>query len=100
MIDRSFKDKYFTREHSKPVAFGGFHKKYKIFCKNPKCGDDWGISGNYLGFQNIPLIKIDKFVVENANGSQAYFKKWVKVDFSIKEFNQEEIDESFSNQTD
>ncbi|XP_040216264.1 antiviral innate immune response receptor RIG-I [Rana temporaria] len=100
VIDRSFKDKYFTREHSKPVAFGGFHKKYKIFCKNPKCGDDWGISGNYLSFQNIPLIKIDKFVVENANGSQAYFKKWVKVDFSIKEFNKEEIDESFSTQTD
>lgn len=100
VIDRSFKDKYFTRVHSKPVAFGGFHKKYKIFCKNPKCGDDWGISGNYLSFQNIPLIKIDKFVVENANGTQEYFKKWVKVNFRMKEFNQEEIDESFSAQTD
>ncbi|XP_077331374.1 antiviral innate immune response receptor RIG-I-like [Lithobates pipiens] len=99
VIDRSFKDKYFTRVHSKPLAFGGFHKKYKIFCKNPKCGDDWGISGNYLSFQNIPLIKIDKFVVESANGFQEYFRKWVKVNFIMKEFNQEEIDESFSAQT-
>ncbi|XP_073492880.1 antiviral innate immune response receptor RIG-I-like isoform X2 [Aquarana catesbeiana] len=99
VIDRSFKDRYITKQHSKPMSFGGFNKKCKILCKNPNCGDDWGISGNYLSFQNIPLIKIDKFVVENPNGYREHFSKWVKVNFRIKEFNQEEIDESFSANT-
>ncbi|CAI9559595.1 unnamed protein product [Staurois parvus] len=99
VIDKSFKDRYFTKEHSKAKSFDGFQKKYKIFCNNRKCGDDWGVAGNYLSFQNIPLIKIDKFVVENANGSREYFNKWVKVNFKMKEFNQEEIEESFSTNT-
>ncbi|XP_075066980.1 antiviral innate immune response receptor RIG-I isoform X2 [Mixophyes fleayi] len=96
VIDKDFKDKYYAKPHSNPNTFNGFEKRFKIFCKNPKCGDDWGVAGNYLSFQNIPLIKIDKFVVENADGSQIYFKKWVKVDFRMKEFKQEEIQESFS----
>ncbi|XP_018409963.1 PREDICTED: probable ATP-dependent RNA helicase DDX58 [Nanorana parkeri] len=99
VIDISFKDRYFMKPHSKKRAFDGYEKLCKIFCKNKKCGDDWGVSGNYQTFQNIPLIKIDKFVVENANGSQEYFNKWVKVNFRMKEFNPVEIEESFSANT-
>lgn len=96
VIDRSFKNRFTTKPHSSPKAFGGYKKLYKIYCKNSKCGEDWGISGTYLNFHDIPLIKIDKFVVENANGSQEYFGKWVKVNFRMKEFDSEEIQESFS----
>lgn len=96
VIDRSFKHRFTTKPHSSPKAFGGYKKLHKIYCKNPKCGEDWGISGTYLNFQDIPLIKIDKFVVESADGSQVFFGKWVKVNFAMKDFNSEEIQESFS----
>ncbi|XP_075681774.1 antiviral innate immune response receptor RIG-I isoform X2 [Rhinoderma darwinii] len=96
VIDKEFKDRYFTKPHYSPKAFSNYKKLHKIYCKNPKCGEDWGVSGTYLNFQDIPLIKIDKFVVENADGSQIYFNKWVKVNFQMKEFNLEEIKESFS----
>ncbi|XP_072260517.1 antiviral innate immune response receptor RIG-I [Pyxicephalus adspersus] len=100
VIDKSFKDRYFTKPHAKSKSFNGYLKLHKIFCKNAKCGEDWGISGNYLSFQNIPLIKIDKFVVESADGSQEYFNKWVKVNFRMKDFKHEEIEGSFSANTD
>ncbi|KAM5192467.1 antiviral innate immune response receptor RIG-I isoform 1-T2 [Mantella aurantiaca] len=100
VIDKTFKDRYFTKPHAKKCSFNGFQKLSKIYCNHGKCGEDWGISGNYLTFQNIPLIKIDKFVVENANGSQEYFNKWVKVNFKVNKFNHEEIDESFSSNID
>ncbi|XP_063770265.1 antiviral innate immune response receptor RIG-I [Pseudophryne corroboree] len=93
VITRDFKDRFNTKPHSKPHAFMGYKKLYKIFCK---CGEDWGVSGNYLTFSNIPLIKIEKFVVQNADGTQKYYRKWVEVDFKMKEFKQEEIQESFS----
>ncbi|XP_056375512.1 antiviral innate immune response receptor RIG-I [Hyla sarda] len=96
VINKDFKDRYFTKPHSNPRGFCGYKKLHKIYCKNPKCGEDWGVSGSYLNFQDIPLIKIDKFVVENADQSQQYFNKWVKVNFTMKEFNSEEILESFS----
>ncbi|XP_069622498.1 antiviral innate immune response receptor RIG-I [Ranitomeya imitator] len=96
VIDKDFKDRYITKPHSSPKAFDGIRKTHKIFCKNPKCGEDWGISGTYLMFPDIPFIKIEKFVVENANRSQKYFNKWVKVDFKMKAFSPEEIDEPFS----
>ncbi|XP_069818185.1 antiviral innate immune response receptor RIG-I isoform X2 [Dendropsophus ebraccatus] len=94
VIDKEFKNQYTTRPHSSPRAFDNYKKTHKIYCK--KCEEDWGISGNYLSFQDIPLIKIEKFVVENADKSQKYFRKWVKVDFRMKDFNSEEIVESFS----
>ncbi|XP_072010323.1 antiviral innate immune response receptor RIG-I isoform X2 [Engystomops pustulosus] len=96
VISEDFKDRYFTKPHSNPRTFNGFKKQHKIYCKNTKCGEDWGISGTYLQFQDIPLLKIEKFVVENADGSQKYFNKWVKVNFKMKEFNLEEIQASFS----
>ncbi|XP_040273183.1 antiviral innate immune response receptor RIG-I [Bufo bufo] len=96
VIDKDFKDRYITKPHSNPKMFSGYKKLHKIYCKNPDCGEDWGISGTYLGFHDIPLIKIEKFVVENASGSREYFNKWVKVNFRMKEFNSEEISESFS----
>uniref|UniRef100_A0A8C5MRW6 RNA helicase n=1 Tax=Leptobrachium leishanense TaxID=445787 RepID=A0A8C5MRW6_9ANUR len=96
VIDPAFKDRYTRKPHPKPRGFVGYTMNFKIFCINPKCQEEWGVSGTYLNFQNIPLIKIDKFVVESQNGKQEYFPKWIKVDFSLKEFKIEEISESFS----
>ncbi|KAM4052861.1 antiviral innate immune response receptor RIG-I [Anomaloglossus baeobatrachus] len=96
VIDKDFKDRYIARPHSNPRVFDGIRKSHKIYCKSPKCGEDWGILGSYLMFPDIPFIKIEKFVVENADGSQCYFNKWVKVNFRMNEFNLGEINEPFS----
>ncbi|KAM8960517.1 antiviral innate immune response receptor RIG-I [Pelodytes ibericus] len=96
VIDNTFKDRYGMTLHSKPMSFTGYTKKFKIYCNNKGCKQDWGISGSYQSFQNIPLIKIEKFVVESKTGKQEYFPKWVKVNFKMKEFIAEEISESFS----
>ncbi|CAH2293986.1 probable ATP-dependent RNA helicase DDX58 [Pelobates cultripes] len=96
VIDSTFKERYFTKPHKKPLGFSDYKKKFKIFCNNPQCKEDWGISGTYHNFQDIPLIKIDKFVVESKNGKQEYFNKWNKVNFRMKDFAPEEISESFS----
>ncbi|XP_053321856.1 antiviral innate immune response receptor RIG-I [Spea bombifrons] len=96
VIDNKFKDRYTTQPHPKPRGFSGYTKKFKIFCRNKECKEDWGVSGTYQSFQNIPLIKIEKFVVESENGNQEYFSKWVKVDFKMKQFRIEEISEAFS----
>ncbi|XP_053558602.1 antiviral innate immune response receptor RIG-I [Bombina bombina] len=96
VIDKSFKDRYITEPHPKPRGFQGYTKKFKLFCKKPDCKEDWGVSGTYQTSPNIPLIKISSFVVENAEGTnQEYFSRWVKVNFTMKEFSSEEM-ESFS----
>ncbi|XP_063311323.1 antiviral innate immune response receptor RIG-I [Pelobates fuscus] len=99
VIDSTFKERYITEPHKKPRGFSGYTKKFKIFCNNPQCKEDWGISGIYKHFQDIPLIKIDKFVVESKNGKQEYVNKWNKVNFRMKDFALEEISESFSAST-
>ncbi|KAM4807948.1 antiviral innate immune response receptor RIG-I [Rhinophrynus dorsalis] len=96
LIDQSFKDRYVTKPHPKPRGFDGYKKLFKIFCKNPDCGEDWGISGIYLQCHDIPLIKIEKFVIENPDGTQDYFSKWVQVNFAMKNFSTEEMSMSLS----
>ncbi|KAM4708598.1 antiviral innate immune response receptor RIG-I isoform 1-T2 [Discoglossus pictus] len=99
VVDKSFRDRYITEPHPKPKGFQGYTKKFKLFCKKGDCKEDWGVSGTYLTFPNIPLIKINSFVVENAEGTnQEYFSKWVKVNFTIKDFRSEEIEIISANQ--
>ncbi|KAE8632706.1 hypothetical protein XENTR_v10001643 [Xenopus tropicalis] len=96
IIDKTFKDRYITKKHPKPRTFEGYKKMYKIFCKRPECHEDWGVSGTYQGFQDLPLIKIEQFVIENPDGTQEYKDKWVDVHFTMKKLSTEEFLSSFS----
>ncbi|XP_018112714.1 antiviral innate immune response receptor RIG-I isoform X2 [Xenopus laevis] len=96
VIDKTFKDRYITKNHPKPRTFQGYKKIYKIFCKKPGCNADWGVSGTYQCFQDIPLIKIEEFVIENPDGTQDYKNRWVDVHFTMTELSTEDLPLSFS----
>ncbi|XP_029471605.1 LOW QUALITY PROTEIN: probable ATP-dependent RNA helicase DDX58 [Rhinatrema bivittatum] len=92
VLNESFATRFLTKPHKKQKCFQGFQKKIKIFCKNPVCCHDWGISGSYLTFQDIPVIKICSFVVEDIEtGAQDYFSRWVDVNFTMKDFDKAEM---------
>nr|XP_033782613.1 antiviral innate immune response receptor RIG-I [Geotrypetes seraphini] len=92
VLDESFATRFITKPHPKPKCFQGFHKRAKILCKEQKCRHDWGITGSYLTLQDISLIKIESFVVEDIEtGAQYYFPKWVDVNFTMKDFDIEEM---------
>lgn len=92
VIDKTFAERYRTKPHTKPRSFQGFQKRSKLMCNDSNCLHDWGITANYLTLRDIPLIKIESFVVEDIEtGEQNIFTKWVGVNFTMKEFNMGEM---------
>ncbi|NWS79802.1 DDX58 helicase, partial [Toxostoma redivivum] len=72
-----FKERYITKPHRKPVQYDGFEKKSKMHCRNAECQHDWGITVKYKTFDNLPVIKIKSFVLEDVEtGTQMDFQKW------------------------
>ncbi|NXO30488.1 DDX58 helicase, partial [Cisticola juncidis] len=77
VLGDAFKERYLTKAHRKPVQFDGFEKKSKMHCRNTECQHDWGIIVKYKTFDNLPVIKIKSFVLENVEtGTQMEFQKW------------------------
>ncbi|NXS56374.1 DDX58 helicase, partial [Brachypteracias leptosomus] len=77
VLGEAFKERYITKPHHKPVQFDCFQKKCKMHCQNTNCQHDWGITVKYKTFDNLPVIKIKSFVVENVDtGTQMDFQKW------------------------
>ncbi|NXB20582.1 DDX58 helicase, partial [Rhagologus leucostigma] len=77
VLGDTFKERYITKPHRKPVQFDGFEKKSKMHCRNTDCQHDWGITVKYKTFDNLPVIKIKSFVLENVEtGTQMDFQKW------------------------
>ncbi|NXU99476.1 DDX58 helicase, partial [Cettia cetti] len=77
VLGDAFKERYITKPHSKPVQFDGFEKKSKMHCRNTDCQHDWGIIVKYKTFDNLPVIQIKSFVLENVEtGTQNNFQKW------------------------
>ncbi|NXV94618.1 DDX58 helicase, partial [Calonectris borealis] len=77
VLGDAFKERYITKPHEKPGLFDCFEKKSKMHCQNTNCQHDWGIIVKYKTFDNLPVIKIKSFVVENIEtGTQMDFKKW------------------------
>ncbi|NWR55661.1 DDX58 helicase, partial [Bucorvus abyssinicus] len=77
VVEDAFKERYITKPHHKPVQFDCFEKKSKMHCRNADCQHDWGIIVKYKTFDNLPVIKIKSFVVENVEtGTQMDFQKW------------------------
>ncbi|NXL04300.1 DDX58 helicase, partial [Mesembrinibis cayennensis] len=77
VLGDAFKERYITKPHQKPIQFDCFEKKGKMYCQNTNCQHDWGITVKYKTFDNLPVIKIKSFVVENVEtGTQMDFQKW------------------------
>lgn len=90
VVDRSIFSRCSRVPHRKPINFCGFSKKEKMLCV--ECKHDWGLVVSYLTIQDLPLLKIESFVVQNlVTGEQHYFRKWCKVTFAIREFDMTEI---------
>ncbi|XP_060695436.1 antiviral innate immune response receptor RIG-I-like isoform X2 [Hemiscyllium ocellatum] len=85
IIDNSFQERYSTQPHKKPKSFNNFQKRQKLHCKN--CKHDWGITANYKVFIDLPIIKIESFILKNVKTSELVpGTKWKNVPFSIKLF--------------
>ncbi|XP_078070164.1 antiviral innate immune response receptor RIG-I-like isoform X2 [Mustelus asterias] len=90
VIDDSFKDRYSTRPHKKPKSFNNFQKRQKLYCK--ECNHDWGITANYKVFNDIPVIKIESFILKNVTSSDLTpGSKWKNIPFSIQLFDGAEL---------
>ncbi|KFW95693.1 putative ATP-dependent RNA helicase DDX58, partial [Phalacrocorax carbo] len=77
VIGDAFKERYITKPHQKPIQYDSFVKKNKMYCQNTNCQHDWGITVKYKMFDNLPVIKIKSFVLENVEtGTQMEFQKW------------------------
>ncbi|KFV82733.1 putative ATP-dependent RNA helicase DDX58, partial [Struthio camelus australis] len=77
VLGEAFKERYITKPHKQPVQFDDFMKKSKMYCQNTNCQHDWGIIVKYKTFDNLPVIKIKSFVMQDvATGTQMDFQKW------------------------
>ncbi|XP_065511806.1 antiviral innate immune response receptor RIG-I isoform X2 [Caloenas nicobarica] len=91
VIEDAFKERYMTKPHQKPVWFDCFEKRSKMHCQNANCQHDWGITVKYKTFDNLPVIKIKSFIVEDVEtGTQMDFQKWKVINLSLKNFDDEE----------
>ncbi|XP_066469374.1 antiviral innate immune response receptor RIG-I [Tiliqua scincoides] len=92
VLGEEFRKRYRTEPHKKPTRYGNFEKRCKLYCSSPKCKHDWGITVKYSTFEDLPVIKIESFSVEDvATGKQFYFRKWRDINFALKEFDIEEM---------
>ncbi|CAM4674469.1 unnamed protein product [Leuciscus chuanchicus] len=89
-LDRSMFERFTTVPHKKPRSFCGFSKNKKMLCGD--CKHDWGLIASYLTIQDLPLLKIESYVVQDCvTEEQFYFRKWREVTFAIQEFDMKEI---------
>ncbi|XP_059397279.1 probable ATP-dependent RNA helicase DDX58 [Carassius carassius] len=90
VLDRSMFKRCTTAPHKNPRSFSGFCKKEKMLCA--ECKHDWGLIASYLTIQDLPLVKIESYVVQDCvTGRQQYFRKWREVPFAMREFDMTEI---------
>lgn len=90
VLGNAFQERYTTKPHRKPIQFDDFVKKSKMHCRNTECQHDWGIIVKYKIFDNLPVIKIRSFVLEDVeSGTQMDFQKWRSINLSLKNFDEE-----------
>uniref|UniRef100_A0A1W7RE07 RNA helicase n=1 Tax=Agkistrodon contortrix contortrix TaxID=8713 RepID=A0A1W7RE07_AGKCO len=88
VLGEKFKTRYITAPHKNARDYGNFEKKFKMYCTS--CHHDWGIVVKYKTFDNMPIIKIQSFSVQDVvSNEQIYFRKWKDVDFAMKDFDSE-----------
>ncbi|XP_072904673.1 antiviral innate immune response receptor RIG-I [Hemitrygon akajei] len=85
VIDKTFSNRYQTQPHRNPKSFGSMQKREKLHCKD--CGHDWGITANFNIFKDLPVIKIESFVLQNIKtDARVIVRKWRDAPFSISKF--------------
>uniref|UniRef100_A0A3B4C3T9 RNA helicase n=1 Tax=Pygocentrus nattereri TaxID=42514 RepID=A0A3B4C3T9_PYGNA len=90
VLDRSVFQRCATEPHHNPKSFGGITKTQKMYCK--ECKHDWGIIASYLSIRDLPIVKIDSFVIQNVETLQKqWYRKWRDVTFAMQEFDLTEI---------
>ncbi|XP_015270024.1 PREDICTED: probable ATP-dependent RNA helicase DDX58 [Gekko japonicus] len=90
VIDKNFRQCYITRPHANTKGYGNFEKRCKLYCR--ECQHDWGITVKYMTLDDLPIIKVESFIVEDiVSGRQRHFRKWKEVDFAMKAFAIEEM---------
>ncbi|XP_036447793.1 probable ATP-dependent RNA helicase DDX58 [Colossoma macropomum] len=90
VLDRSVFQRCATEPHQNPKSFGGITKTQKMYCAD--CKHDWGIIASYLSIRDLPILKIESFVVQNVVTLQKqWYRKWRDVTFAMQEFDLTEI---------
>ncbi|XP_072552312.1 antiviral innate immune response receptor RIG-I [Salminus brasiliensis] len=90
ILERSIFKRCFTQPHHNPKSFGGITKTQKMLCVD--CRLDWGIIASYLHIKDLPIVKIESFVVQDVvTQKKQYFRKWREVNFAMREFELTEI---------
>ncbi|KAJ8269635.1 hypothetical protein COCON_G00122420 [Conger conger] len=94
VVDRTIFDRCDIKPHKNPKRFGQFEEKMKLFCKH--CPSfDWGITASYMEIEDLPLIKIRSFVVQNCETKkQRTFRRWKDVTFPLRQFDLADIQPS------
>ncbi|XP_060093158.1 antiviral innate immune response receptor RIG-I [Heteronotia binoei] len=92
VINENFRQLYITRPHEKARCYSNFEKRCKLYCSDEKCQHDWGITVRYMTLDDLPIIKVESFIVQDVvSGTQHLFRKWKDVDFAMKAFAIEEM---------
>ncbi|XP_048358970.1 antiviral innate immune response receptor RIG-I [Sphaerodactylus townsendi] len=90
VIDENFRERYLTKPHEAGKCFDNIKECCKLYCS--ECQHDWGITAKYMTLDDLPIIKVASFIVEDTvSGKQFHFRKWKEVDFAMKPFAIEEI---------
>ncbi|KAL7863909.1 hypothetical protein AOLI_G00153290 [Acnodon oligacanthus] len=90
VLDRSVFQRCATEPHHNPKSFGGITKTQKMYCR--ECKHDWGIIASYLSIRDLPIVKIESFVIQNIETLQKqWYRKWRDVTFAMQEFDLTEI---------
>ncbi|KAI4896413.1 hypothetical protein NFI96_031512 [Prochilodus magdalenae] len=90
ILDPSVFKRCTTVPHNNPKSFGGITKTQKMYCAD--CKHDWGIIASYLSIRDLPIVKIESFVVQDVvTQRKQYYRKWRDVNFAMQEFELTEI---------
>ncbi|KAG7323493.1 hypothetical protein KOW79_013195 [Hemibagrus wyckioides] len=85
VLDQSIFQRCETQPHKKIKTFDNFTKKEKMYCSD--CKKDWGIIASYLNIQDLPVLKIESFTLEDlVTKEQHAFRKWHEVPFCMRVF--------------
>ncbi|XP_067117664.1 probable ATP-dependent RNA helicase DDX58 isoform X1 [Osmerus mordax] len=96
VLDRSMFSRALVEPHPKPKTYDGVNMNKKLFCGAQGCRHDWGVLATCFNIQNLPVIKVDSFVVKDCvTGQQHYYRKWKDVPVAMATFDVTEMPDNW-----